>query len=44
MHPTPPAHATHTASHDREIESLTEFDEVVAAHGTWPDSASGPSI
>ncbi|GEC06458.1 hypothetical protein SSP24_41130 [Streptomyces spinoverrucosus] len=34
MHATPPAHATHTASHDREIESLAEFDEVVATHGT----------
>ncbi|MEV7991632.1 Rossmann fold nucleotide-binding protein [Streptomyces sp. NPDC086077] len=34
MHPTPPAHAPHTASHDREIESLAEFDEVLAAQGT----------
>jgi predicted Rossmann-fold nucleotide-binding protein len=28
------ATASHTASHDREIESLAEFDEVLAAHGT----------
>ncbi|MFJ4469461.1 LOG family protein [Streptomyces sp. NPDC089424] len=34
MHPTPPAHAAHTAAHDREIESLPEFDEVLSAHGT----------
>ncbi|WP_409469408.1 LOG family protein [Streptomyces sp. HC307] len=34
MQPTPPAHAPHTASHDREIESLAEFDEVVAEQGT----------
>ncbi|KUN82043.1 Rossmann fold nucleotide-binding protein [Streptomyces bungoensis] len=32
MHPTPAQ--PHQASHDREIESLAEFDEVVAEHGT----------
>ncbi|MEU5631385.1 LOG family protein [Streptomyces rishiriensis] len=33
MHPTTPAQPF-DGSHDREIESLAEFDEVVAAHGT----------
>ncbi|MFI5684881.1 LOG family protein [Streptomyces sp. NPDC051636] len=32
MHPTPAQ--PHRAAHDREIESLAEFDEVVAEHGT----------
>ncbi|MFE6823955.1 LOG family protein [Streptomyces sp. NPDC057690] len=33
MHPTTPAQPF-DGSHDREIESLAEFDEVVATHGT----------
>ncbi|MFI5872954.1 LOG family protein [Streptomyces sp. NPDC051445] len=33
MHPTTPAQPF-DGSHDREIESLAEFDEVVRAHGT----------
>ncbi|MFE2260952.1 LOG family protein [Streptomyces griseosporeus] len=32
MHPTPAQ--PYDGSHDREIESLAEFDEVVSAHGT----------
>ncbi|MFF4400625.1 LOG family protein [Streptomyces sp. NPDC001480] len=32
MHPTPAQ--PHRAAHDHEIESLAEFDEVVAEHGT----------
>ncbi|MFE0512318.1 LOG family protein [Streptomyces sp. NPDC058964] len=32
MHPTPAQ--PHRAAHDREIESLAEFDEVVAEHGS----------
>ncbi|MEU6090178.1 LOG family protein [Streptomyces sp. NPDC047085] len=32
MHPIPAQ--PHRAAHDREIESLAEFDEVVAEHGT----------
>ncbi|MEU5752729.1 Rossmann fold nucleotide-binding protein [Streptomyces sp. NPDC047829] len=35
MDPTTPAQPqSHHASHDREIESLAEFDRVVSAHGT----------
>ncbi|MFF4900578.1 LOG family protein [Streptomyces sp. NPDC001068] len=34
MHPTPAQPQPHRAARDREIESLAEFDEVVAAHGT----------
>lgn len=36
MHPTPaqPPAGSHDHDQDREIESLTEFDEVVSAHGT----------
>ncbi|MFI1926900.1 MULTISPECIES: LOG family protein [unclassified Streptomyces] len=33
MHPTTPAQP-YDGSHDREIESLAEFDEVIATHGT----------
>ncbi|MCX4765323.1 LOG family protein [Streptomyces sp. NBC_01275] len=33
MHPTTPAQPF-DGSHDREIESLAEFDDIVAAHGT----------
>ncbi|GHB64740.1 hypothetical protein GCM10010377_64540 [Streptomyces viridiviolaceus] len=34
MDPTPAQPQSHHASHDREIESLAEFDEVVSARGT----------
>jgi len=33
VHPTTPAQP-YDGSHDREIESLAEFDEVIATHGT----------
>ncbi|MFH8241427.1 LOG family protein [Streptomyces sp. NPDC018321] len=32
--PGPQSRQSHHASHDREIESLAEFDDVVSAHGT----------
>ncbi|MFE3166553.1 LOG family protein [Streptomyces sp. NPDC059224] len=34
MHQTPAQPQPHRAAHDREIESLAEFDEVVATHAT----------